>query len=234
MNNPFKRRRYTSEVILLCVRWYLRYALSYRNLAEILEERGLTVEPSTILRWVNKYAPILEEKCRNHLKKHNGSYRVDETYIKVKSKWKYLYRAVDKQNQTIEFYFSSRRDKAAAKKFFKKALGYPHSVAPYVINVDKNPAYPSAIAELKAFGDLPNDCKLRQVKYLNNGIESDHRFVKRQCRHKQWFRSFSSARTTIAGYEAMHMIKKGQIRRIAKGNIVAQNAFIASLFQAVA
>lgn len=234
MANPFKRRRYQSEIILLCVRWYLRYALSYRNLAEIMEERGLLIEQSTIFRWVKKYSPMLDKECRSHLKKNLGSYRVDETYIKVKKKWKYLYRAVDKQGNTIEFYFSTRRDKGAAKKFFKKALGYPHFVKPYVINVDKNPAYPAAIAELKGTGVLPETCKLRQVKYLNNRIEGDHRFVKRQCRHKQWFRSYESARGTIAGYEAMHMVKKGQVRYVSKGNVVAQNAFIASIFQTAA
>ena len=129
---------------------------------------------------------------------------------------------------------SSTRDKRAAKIFFKKALGQPHVVNPYVINVDKNPAYPRAFADLKKSGILPKRCKLRQVKYLNNIVEADHRFIKRQSRNKQWFRSFTSAENTISGYEIMNMIKKGQVRWVAKGNIVAQNNFIVSLFDAAA
>ena len=204
--------------------------MSYRDVTEIIADRGVSVDHSTIYRWVQYYSPVLDAECRKHLKKVGGSYRVDETYIKVKGSWKYLYRAVDKENQTIEFYLSPKRDKGAAKKFFKKSLGYPHSTEPYVINVDKNPAYPAAIKDLKESGEIPENCKLRQVKYLNNGVESDHRFVKRQCRHKQWFRKYSSAKNTIAGYEAMHIIKKGQVKQVAKGDIVAQNNFIGSIF----
>ena len=196
----------------------------------MISERGISVDHSTIYRWVQKYAPILEERCRAHLKKSSGSYRVDETYIKVKGQWKYLYRAVDKTSQTIDFYLSHTRNWVAATKFFKQALKQPHITAPYVINVDLNAAYPVAIHELQYMGYLPKNCKLRQVKYLNNCIESDHRFVKRQCRHKQCFRNYHSAQNTISGYEAMNMIKKGQVKHVAKGDIFAQNKFIHHLF----
>ena len=184
----------------------------YRNYLE----RGISVEHSTIYRWVQKYAPILEEKCRNHLKISGGSYRVDETYIKIKGQWKFLYRAVDKTGQTIDFYLSHTRNWIAATRFFKQALKRPHIIPPYVINTDKNAAYPVAIHELQYMGYLPKSCKLRQVKYLNNNIESDHRFVKRQCHHKQWFRAYHSAQKTISGYEIIHMIKKGQINRYSR------------------
>ena len=120
--NLFKWRHYESEIILLCVRWYLGYALSYRDLEEMMNERGLSVDHTTIYRWVQAYAPELEKRIRPHLRLTNDSYRVDETYIKVKGAWKYLYRAVDSTGQTIDFMLSARRDKRAAKRFFRKML----------------------------------------------------------------------------------------------------------------
>ena len=135
-----------------------------------------------------------------------------------------------KTGQTIDFYLSHTRSWAAATRFFKQGLKQPHITKPHVINVDLNAAYPVAIHDLQYMGHLSKECKLRQVKYLNNHIEGDHRFVKRQCRHKQWFRNYHSAQNTIAGYEMMHMIKKGQIKQVAKGNIFAQNKFIENLF----
>ena len=138
MPNLFKWRKFSKDIIILCVRWYLRYALSYRNVTEIIAERGIDVDHSTIYRWVQYYAPILDMECRKHLKNTGGSFRVDETYIKVKGQWKYLYRAVDKNNQTIEFHLSPKRDKGAAKKFFKKVLNSANTTEQYVINVDKN------------------------------------------------------------------------------------------------
>jgi IS6 family transposase len=154
-DHPFKWRHFEGEIILLCVRWYLRYSLSYRDLEEMMLERGLTVDHSTIYRWVQSYAPELEKRCKPHLKPTNDSYRVDETYIKVKGQWKYLYRAVDSDGKTIEFMLSAKRDAKAAKLFFKKILKASHSSNPRVINVDKNAAYPPALSELKEDGILP-------------------------------------------------------------------------------
>ena len=165
MKNYFKRRRFPKDVIILSVRWYLRYALSYRDLKEILIERGVTVDHSNIFRWVQHYYPILESECRKYIKKTGKSYRVDETYIKVAGIWKYLYRAVDKNQDTIDFYFSAKRDKGAAKKFFTKILDQPYARKPYVVNVDKNAAYPKAFADLKDSKDLDKNCKFRQCKY---------------------------------------------------------------------
>ena len=125
---PFKWRHFEAEIILLCVRWYLRYALSYRDLEEIMQERGLRVDHTTIYRWVQHYAPELEKRCRFHLKAPTDSWRVDETYVKVKKVWQYLYRAVDSQGNTLEFFLSPKRDAQAAKQFFAKALHASHAV----------------------------------------------------------------------------------------------------------
>src|SRR6516164_6039390 len=150
--NPFKGRHFPGQVIVLCVRWDLRYPLAYEHVAEILAERGVEVDPSCIWRWVQAYAPELNKRCRPHLKPTNKSYRTDETYIKVKGEDKYLYRAVDSTGQTIEFLLTAKRDAAGAKRFFHKALSSPGNSLPRVINVDKNPAYPAAVEALKEEG----------------------------------------------------------------------------------
>ena len=190
---PFKWKHFQGEVILLCVRWYLKYALSYRNLEEIMMERGLSVDHTTIYRWVMIYAPEIEKRSRNYLKPTNDSMRVDETYIKVKGKWKYLYRAVDSNGNTLDFMLSSKRDHQAAKRFLKKVLKARHNKQPRVVNVDKNAAYPIAVEELKQEQLLSTDCELRQKKYLNNIIEQDHRFPKKLAKYKSYFQFFHTA-----------------------------------------
>ena len=197
-------------------------------------ERGLHVDHTTIFRWVQQYAPELEKRCRPHLKPTTDSWRVDETYIKVCKVWMYLYRAVDSEGNTLEFLLSPTRDAEAAKRFLCKALHATASSAPQacstkeqvaqhttpaglsttpsaprVINVDKNAAYPKAIAELKATGALPESVELRQVKYLNNLIEQDHRFIKRLVKPGMGFFSFETAWRTLRGYEVMNMVRKG-------------------------
>jgi transposase-like protein len=158
--NPFKGRQYSGEVILMAVRWYLRYPLAYQHVSDLLAERGLAVDPSCIWRWVRAYAAELSKRCRPHLKPARKSYRVDETYIKVKGEEKYLYRAVDSEGQTIDFLLAARRDAAAAKRFFRKIFCTSSNPMPRVINVDKNPAYPAAIRELKREGTLkPSSCE---------------------------------------------------------------------------
>jgi len=147
--NLFKWEHYQPDIILLTVRWYLQYNLSFRNLVEMMEERGLSMAHTTIMRWVHQYSPELDKRLRRHLKCTNDSCRVDETYIKVKGQWMYLYRAVDSEGNTIDFYLSKTRDQKAAKYFFKKALRSFHVSKPRVITVDKNPAYPIAIEQLK-------------------------------------------------------------------------------------
>ena len=228
--NPFKWRHFESEIILLCVRWYLRYSLSYRDLEEMMQERGLSVDHTTIYRWVQRYGPELDKRCRAHLKLTNDSYRVDETYIKVKGQWKYLYRAVDSSGNTIDFLLRANRDAKAAKRFFRKALKASHTSEPRVINVDGNPAYPSAFEELKDEELLSESCTLRSCKYLNTIIEQDHRFIKRRVNPGLGFGSFHTAWRTLRGYEIMNMIRKGQLHGASKGDIVSQNRMIAQAF----
>jgi len=173
--NAFKWKHFAGEIILLNVRWYLKYALSYKNLEEIMAERGIKVDHTTIMRWVHEYSPEIEKKVRRYLKPTNDSWRMDETYIRVKGEWKYLYRAVDSDGNTIDFMLSAKRDRKAAKRFLKKALDSKHNQIPRVITVDKNPAYPPAINELKNNRILSQNVNLRQIKYLNNIVEQDHR-----------------------------------------------------------
>jgi transposase-like protein len=226
----FKGRQFTAEVILWAVRWYLMFPISYRDLELMLQDGGVDVAHTTIFRWIQAYAPELEKRLRPHLGRSNGSWRVDETYVRVKGRWAYLYRAVDSRGQTIDFLLAAKRDTAAAKRFFRKALGQPHTVNPRTITVDKNPAYPRAVAEMKLGGELWRRSTLRQIKYLNNIVEQDHRRVKRLTRPGLGFGSFRTARRTLAGYEAMAMIRKGQARRIGGRDMRAQTTFVAELF----
>jgi transposase, IS6 family len=230
----FKGRQFTGEVILWAVRWYLMFPISYRDLELMLQDRGVSVDHTTIFRWIQSYAAELEKRIRPHLRMSNGSWRVDETYVKVKGHWAYLYRAVDSRGQTIDFLLSAKRDAAAAKRFFRKALTQPHTVNPRTITVDKNPAYPKAIAEMKHAAELWRFARLRQVKYLNNIAEQDHRRVKRLTRPGLGFGGFWTARRTLAGFEAMAMIRKGQVQNIGGHDIRAQATFIAKLFQLTA
>jgi transposase-like protein len=229
-SNLFKWRHFQAKIILLCVRWYLQYPLSYRDLEEMVLERGLHIDHTTIYRWVQHYAPELEKRCRLHLNTTNDSWRVDETYIKVKKVWMYLYRAVDSQGNTLEFLLSSTRNAQAAKRFFSKALAAPHISNPRVITVDKNAAYPKAFKELIAEEIMPTSSELRQSKYLNNLVEQDHRFIKRLVKLGMGFFSFETAWRTLQGYEAMNMLRKGQIRGVEKRDSLKQATFIASLF----
>jgi transposase, IS6 family len=229
----FKWRQFEPEVILLAVGWYLRFSLSYRDVEELLAERGLHADHVTVWRWVQRYAPEMERRLRSELKPTNDSWRVDETYIRVKGKWVYLYRAVDSTGATIDFLLSAKPGAAAAERFLSKALGGANHPEPRVINTDKHAAYPPAIVRLKAEGALEEDCQHRPVQYLNNVLEQDHRAIKRRVRASQHFRSFWGAWRTIAGYEAIHMIRKGQARQSAPGGMaVLLHRLILGLFAA--
>ena len=222
----FRGRHFRDEIIVLCVRWYLRYPLSYRNLEEMMAERGLQVDHSTIARWVLSYAPVLNERIRAEMRRPTGSWRVDETYIRVAGQWTYLYRAIDSAGDTIDFLLSPYRDLVAAKAFLQLALAQAGRAQPRVINVDGHPAYPAAVADLKRCGELGANCQCRRSSYINNLIEQDHRFVKKRVVASQWFRSVDGALNTIAGYEAMNIIRKGQIRWLPKADVVGQMRFI--------
>ena len=232
--NPFKDRQFPAEVILWAVRWYLQFPISYRDLACMLADRGVWVDHTTLFRWIQAYAPELEKRVRPHLRPTNGSWRVDETYIRVKGEWVYLYRAVDATGQTIDFLLSPKRDAAAARRFFRKALKQPNTVNPRTITVDKNAAYPMATKAMKREGTLWRFTKLRQVKFLNNIVEPDHRRIKRLVRPGLGFKSFQTASQTGAGYEVMAIIRKGQVASVPANDRKAQSDFMAALFSATA
>jgi IS6 family transposase len=196
----------------------------------MMRERGLDVDHSTVFRWVQRYGPEINKRGRQHLRMSGTSYRVDETHIRVGKKCKYLYRGVDKQGNTIEFMLSAKRDISAAKRFFKKLMRAEHRRLPFSISVDKNAAYPDASTSSQEEKVLPKDCILRRVKYLNNVIEQDHRFIKKKVRASQCFKKFYTAERTIEGIEAINMLRKGQVKRLA-GNVArGQATFVESLF----
>jgi putative transposase len=202
----FKGMRFPADVILLCIRWYAAYPLSYRHLEEMMDERGVSVDHSTVNRWAIRFLPLIEKLSRKHKRTTGSSWRMDETYIKVKGVWKYLYRAVDKEGATVDFLLTAHRDMAAAKRFFEKAMhenGVPEKVA-----TDKSGANKAAIDEINAALAVP--ITVRRVKYLNNIVEQDHRAIKRVTRPTLGFKSFRAAANVLAGVELMHMIRKGQ------------------------
>jgi transposase-like protein len=202
-----KGMRFPIEVILVCIRWYAAYPLSSRHLEEMMGERGVTVDHSTVSRWAIRFLPLLEKIFRKYKRPVGGSWRMDETYIKVKGVWKYLYRAVDKDGKTIDFLLTAKRDKAAAKRFFDKAM--QANGVPEKVTMDKSGANKAAIDEINANREKP--MVVRQVKYLNNIVEQDHRAVKRITKPMLGFKSFQSAKNILAGIELMHMIRKGQM-----------------------
>jgi transposase-like protein len=226
---PFKWRHFSPDIILWGVRWYCLYPLSYRQLEEMMCDRGVEVDHSTLSRWVQKYAPEIDKRCRPHLQPTNDSWRVDETYIKVKGEDKYLYRAVDSDGNTLDFLLTAKRDAKAVKRFFR-TLQAPHTEEPRVINVDKNAAYPKALEEMKVKEELPLSVELQQNKYLNNIVEQDHRGIKRLVKPGMGFGSFNTARRTLKGYEIMNMMRKGQIKGVAKGAVTDRVKFMTEIF----
>lgn len=212
----FKWRHFQKEIILLVVRWYLSYALSYRDIEEMMVERGISVDHSTINRWVIHYAPLLENEFRkNHKKTVGSSWRMDETYIKIKGVWHYLYRAVDKEGDTIDFMLSKKRAETAAKAFFVKAIG--SSGLPEKVTIDKSGANNAGINAINLqliifalLGCTLMQINIRQIKYLNNIVEQDHRGIKRITNSMMGFKAFHSADATLAGIELYRMLKKGQ------------------------
>ncbi|MEH6633753.1 MAG: IS6 family transposase [Halopseudomonas aestusnigri] len=230
--SEFKWRHYHGTVILQCVRWYCKYGISYRDLEEMMCERGVQVDHSTLYRWVQRYAPELEKKIQWYKRSMSYSWRVDEAYIKVKGKWKYLYRAIDKDGDTLDFYLSATRNTKAAKRFLSKNLKRNKHHIPVSITSDKAPTYGEAIRELKAEGKIPNELLHRQIKYLNNRLEGDHGKLKRLIKPTLGFKSMKTAYATIKGFEVMRMFKKGQFRiwMLGETGPIAEARFINRLF----
>jgi putative transposase len=203
-----KRLHYPLEVILTCVRWYVAYPLSLRHLEEMMAERGIAVDHSTVHRWAIKLLPVLEKAFRRCKRAVGKSWRMDETYVKVRGEWKYLYRAVDKEGNTVDFLLRARRNKAAAQRYFEKSI--QQNGVPETVTIDKSGANLAALHAVNAERDTP--IKIRQVKYLNKMVEQDHRAIKRRIRPMMGFKDFRCARIILSGIETMHMIRKGQMK----------------------
>jgi putative transposase len=203
----FKGAHFPQDIILTGIRWYVAYPLSTRHVEELMEERGVEVDHSTINRWVIKYSPQLREAFHRRKRAVGRSWRMDETYIKIKGEWSYLYRAVDKSGQTIDFLLTQQRDEPAAKRFLTQAIR--RRGVPEKITIDGSEANAAAIRSYNA--EHGTAIEIRQIKYLNNIIEQDHRGVKRITRPMLGFKSFDAAQSTLVGIEFMHMLKKRQL-----------------------
>jgi putative transposase len=205
----FERHRYPRVIILQAVYFKLRFTLSYRDVEELLLIRGVKVDHSTIQRWVFKFSKEVEKNMHKRKKQVCDSWRMDETYIKVKGRDMYLYRAVDKYGNTVDFLLTRRRQKMSAQKFFNKAIG--NNGKPRIVNIDKSGANSSAILTVNKRSLSTKKIKIRKVKYLNNIIEQDHRRIKRRIRIMTGFKEFESAKRTLSGIEVVSIIKKDQI-----------------------
>ena len=208
----FAGRWFEDDIILLCLRWYFRFKLSYRDLVAILGERGLSISHTTILRWVVRYADTCEKRWRRFERPVGGSWRVDETFIKIRGQLMYLYRAVDGQGNTVEFCLSRTRGIAAAKAFFRKAL--KHHREPHSITLDGHQPSHSALRRMGMNGEFNfrgrNPVKIRCCQYLNHVVEQDHRRVKGRLRPMLGFKTFYNARRVIIGIELAQKIHKRQ------------------------
>jgi putative transposase len=207
----FKGSHYPKDVILYAVFFYVRYAVSYRDLEEIMAERGVDVDHATLNRWVVKYSPMIASQAQRQKSKTGSSWRMDETYIKVKGRWTYYYRAVDKNGKTLDFMLSEQRDAKAARRFFKQAI--ETNDLPDKVVIDKSGANLAGLLWTNVILKFENGSKLikiLQVKYLNNIVEQDHRFIKKLTRPMMEFKSFNSASATLKGIEVAHIIRKRQ------------------------
>jgi transposase-like protein len=206
----YRRRGFDAEIIELCVRWYISYRLSYRDLVELMADRGVVVSHTTIMRWVIRYVPEFEKRWRRFARTVGTSWRVDETYISIRGRWHYLYRAVDKRGKTVDFLLRRDRGIAAAQAFFRKALASHAPRGPRKVTLDGHVPSRRALWRLRREHPVWRNVEVRTCKYLNNIVEQDHRAIKRRCAPMKGFKSFENAATTIAGIELAHRIRKRQ------------------------
>ncbi len=209
--NPFKHHRFPPQVILLAVRWYCRYPLSYRDVRDLLCERGIHADPATINRWVIKFGPLIAKKTRLLRYPRTMLWHVDETYIRVAGKWRYLWRIVDQRGQFVDFRLTTKRDSKAAKAFMAQAQRDCGLYPPMTIVTDKAPTYPAIIRAMgpHAYSNLP--VEHINHKWCNNRIESDHAALKRITDPGKGFKSLRSAKVTLQAVEALRTIKRGHI-----------------------
>jgi transposase-like protein len=229
-DSVFKGRHFDRSVILLCVRWYLAYSLSLRDLEEMMAERGVQVDHATIHRWTVHYAPLLLEQFNRRKRAVTGKWHIDETYVKVRGQWRYLYRAIDSNGDTVEFWLSEWRNLTAAKRFLRKALkrhGRPERIV-----IDGSQTNKEEILLCDAESRLqdrsrrrPEPIRIRQSRYLNNRVEQDHRAIKRRVQPMLGFKSMSSARAILGGIEMVHMIRKGQAKWVRKAQLSLADPF---------
>ena len=206
----YRRRRFQAETIELCVRWYITYRLSYRDLVAMMAERGVNVSHTTILRWVLRYVPVFEKRWARYARRVNPSWRIDETSISVRGRWHYLYRAVDKHGKSVEHLLRTDRGIDAAQAFFRKAAAAHLPGWPRKVNLDGNVASHRALRLLRQEDPRWQSVVMRTRRYLNNIVEQDHRAIKRRCAAMLGFKSFGTAAITLAGIELAHRIRKRQ------------------------
>ena len=206
----FKGGHFDEEIVVLCVRWYLSFKSSYRDLVSMMNERGICLAHTTILRWVQHYTLEFEKRWKRYARPVGGSWRMDETYIKVRGAWVYLYRAVDKAGKTVDFYLSRRRDVNGAKVFLRKAMKGQR--VPSKVTLDAYAALHRAVVDLKRSGELPKRVQVRSSKYLINLVEQDHRRIKHRIGPMLGFKRFDNPAVTISGIELAERIKKGQFK----------------------
>lgn len=206
----YRRRRFQAEIIELCVRWYITYRLSYRDLVAMMAERGVHVSHTTILRWVLRYVPEFEKRWAQYARRVNSSWRVDETSISVRGRRHYLYRAVDKHGKTVDSLLSTDRSRDAAQAFFRKAVATHLPKWPRKITLDGNGGSHLALRLLRREDPRWQSVVVRSRRYLNNIVEQDHRAIKRRCAAMLGFKSFRTAAVALAGIELAHRIRKRQ------------------------
>jgi len=219
----FKGRHTPKPIILQRVRWYCAYALSYRNIEEMMAERGIKIDHSTLNRWVVHYAPKLEKAFHKRKKRPGDRWRMDETYIKVRGQWRYYYRAVDKEGNTIDFLLTAKRDTKAVLGFFNKSIG--RNCKSGLVNIDKSHANKASVNQFNVENN--RRVKVRQCKYLNNIVEQDHWRIKRITRLMLGFKIFRTAKSTLAGVELVAMFKKCQMKKNMVGTLSPAEKFYA-------